>query len=82
MGFASIALNERRGDNEEDIEPEDENELDSSKHYSGYKHDNDTSQEFECEDENDSAPTITPDKPPSMNANEVDRHKFHPQPAD
>ena len=78
MGVSSVALNERGGDNEEDIEPEDEDDSqlrDSSRNLSGDKEEDSKMNYIECKEGDDSSLLISQDRPLNSNGNEVDMLK-------
>ena len=88
MGVSSVALNERNGDNDFDIEPEDEDESQlsgSKENKSDMKFDSKLIEEFEYEDRDDSSLLISPEKPllieeHELNSNNQKKQNFHPNP--
>ena len=78
MGVSSVALNERGGDNEEDIEPEDES--DSYQKEDSGNPSRDKLEINQLEELDESPLLISPDRQP-LNSNDqvIAKHEFYPR---
>ena len=77
MGVSSVALNERGGDNEEDIEPEDEDDSqlrESSRNLSEDKEDS-KMYYIECKEGEDSSLLISHDRPVNISEKKIEMTK-------